>query len=230
MSETVAIKQITMSRFGPLNEEGSPIHLQQGSLDGACGPYCLFMALIICGLVREDDHQKLLRLEPIRKNSATGKALIKMEELAAKRGSLMQKGTEISHLQEIAASHGFVATEPQEARKIFKNKKKVLSTGVVKDFVIEKVSQDQPVILFLDYNGGAHWVVVIGLEYKYSKDRDKKKVSRLLLLDPSAPTPIISAWNSVIDISPRKETHSWWDETGACDVAFHRALAIKRKK
>ena len=35
---------------GPSGEE-QEVHLQQGSLDGACGPYSLLMCLLICGLI-----------------------------------------------------------------------------------------------------------------------------------------------------------------------------------
>lgn len=31
-------------------EEEQQVHLHQGSLDGACEPYCLLMSLLICGL------------------------------------------------------------------------------------------------------------------------------------------------------------------------------------
>lgn len=236
MSEIFVINQIQMSHEGPVNKDNRLIHLQQGSLDGACGPYCLFMSLIICGLVRE--HDRLVGLEAVRKNSATGKALIKMEELAFKEsGSLFRNGTELSHLQEIANSHGFVVTEFEEARKIskrsneYKEKKKTLSTTNVKKFVIDQVKNNHPVILWLHSDGNCdHWVVVVGLEYRDDSDREKNKVSRFLLLDPDAPSPTVSAWNGAIKISSRKELHSWGSHLDTMDVRLDKALSIKRKK
>jgi hypothetical protein len=231
MSEILVIKQIQMSHDGPRNEEGEQIHLQQGSLDGACGPYCLFMSLIICGTV---DSKKLKSLDHIRKNTATGKTLIKMEELASESGSLFRWGTELSHLKEMAESHGYIATECQEAirnhknSKAYKITKKELSTDNVKTFVIDHVLQDHPVILWLDFGekNGAHWVVVIGLEYKDAIARKNNKASRFLLLDPGSTSPIVSAWNGAIRISSRSESHLLENFDNKHNVKFHRALAI----
>ena len=41
---------------GPVSAaSGELVHLRQGDLDGACGPYCLFSALITLGLLQRDD-------------------------------------------------------------------------------------------------------------------------------------------------------------------------------
>ncbi len=70
----------------------------------------------------------------------------------------------------------------------------------------------------------------MGLEYVNESDRKKNKVSKFLLLDPDAPSPTVSAWNGVIDISSRKELHSWGSRLGKMEVRLDKALAIKRKK
>lgn len=236
MSEIVVIRQINISNAGPVNRKGQPIHLQQGSLDGACGPYSLFMALTICGVVKDREHKSLLSADPVRKNSATGKALFHMSELTSGEENLLfRDGVSMSALKEIAdkAYKSSVSTEYRAAKRNRKNSEEFIkhgpfSTSDVKDFIIGEVSQvnNNPVILWLSFNPGGHAVVVIGVEYK---DRDKKKVARLFLLDPGVPTPKSSAWNSVIEISPRKETHLCWDETGTREVTFLGALAIRGK-
>ena len=43
--------------LGGLCANQESVFLQQGSLDGACGPYCLFMALLILGEI-EDSQTK----------------------------------------------------------------------------------------------------------------------------------------------------------------------------
>jgi len=230
MPEIKVIKRIRMTHSGPVNEAGQLIHLQQGSLDGACGPYSLLMSLIICGAVSE--HEKLVCLKPVRKNGATGKALLKMNELTSKEaGSLFRNGTDLCHLQDIAKSYR-VNTEVEEARPIrassneYKTTGKSLDTKNVKDFVIKKVSDDHPVILWLDCGDSAHWLVVVGLEYASQKHKEMNKVSRFLLLDPDAPGPRVAAWNGAIEISSRREWHMWGSDHGEMPVTFRRALAV----
>lgn len=79
-----------------------------------------------------------------------------MEELALKEsGSLFGNGTELSHLQDIANSHGFVTTESKEAIKIYarsiiyNQNGIVLSTLKVKRLVIEQINNNNPVILWI---------------------------------------------------------------------------------
>ena len=237
MSEIVLVRDINISSTGPVNKKGQPIHLQQGSLDGACGPYSLFMALTICGAVKDKEHQVLLSADPVRKNSATGKAFFHMKELATGGGSLLfRDGVSIPSLKEVAdkAYKKSIVTYYEPAKRNRKNseefnKNGYYSTANVKDFILKEVSQvkNNPVILWLSYNPGGHAVVVVGVEFN---NRDKNKAVRLFLLDPGVPTPKYSAWNSVIEISPRKEKHLCWDELGSREVTFLGALAIRGKE
>jgi hypothetical protein len=55
MTEIIVIDPIDTTHEGPSapgpSGQRQMIHLMQGSLDGACGPYSLMMALLICGVV-----------------------------------------------------------------------------------------------------------------------------------------------------------------------------------
>jgi hypothetical protein len=57
-----------------------------------------------------------------------------------------------------------------------------------------QVEAQHPTILGLQWNDGAHWVAVIGVEY----DDVEKYAQRLLLLDLSGPKPVACLWNGVI--------------------------------
>ncbi len=47
---------LTVSPEGPRSSKtGDQIHLRQGELDGACGPYCIISALIALGLMRRSN-------------------------------------------------------------------------------------------------------------------------------------------------------------------------------
>lgn len=55
-TEITVISPIDTTNEGPKVPDGAegwqPVHLIQGSMDGACGLYSLMMGLIICGVVR----------------------------------------------------------------------------------------------------------------------------------------------------------------------------------
>ena len=55
MQKISIIDSLDMSFDGPIskcaNGDIHLVHLQQGDIDGACGPYCLLMALLINGIV-----------------------------------------------------------------------------------------------------------------------------------------------------------------------------------
>ncbi|MDD2899554.1 MAG: hypothetical protein PHI31_12680 [Desulfuromonadaceae bacterium] len=219
MSRIKVLNQIRISDIGPVNQNGRPIHLQQGSLDGACGIYSLFMALTICGAVKDKDHKALLSADPVRKNTSTGRALFQIQKLTTKDSMLFRDGVHLSQLKKIIDDAYKTSIKPEE------NNPNV----DIKDFIIEEIDKNSnPVILHLcDASGrGGHAVVVVGTECSDVK----KNFSRLFLLDPGVPTPTLAAWNSIIDLSPRSEVHKKWDVNGEQKIKLHRALAIKRKK
>lgn len=70
------------------------IHLQQGSLDGACGPYSLFMALIVCGLI---DRNEITALNPIDKRTNIGRLFKNLESSKV----FFRDGTDLKELGDI---------------------------------------------------------------------------------------------------------------------------------
>lgn len=239
MSQLKVLNQIRISDIGPINEKGWPIHLQQGSLDGACGIYSLIMALMICDAVKDKDHGALLKADQVRKNSDTGKAISLMQEMISNKESLLfRSGVQLNELENIVKDiyKNSIVPEYREStvnhgRSAAFKKVGKYSTELVHELIIKEVKSNNPVIVHLASPDGSngHAVVVVGTEYS----SDETKPSRLFLLDPGIPAPTVSAWNSVIDLftKPRKQTHTYWDEVnGEREIIFFSALALIQKK
>lgn len=48
---------------GLCNVHGDKVHLRQGDMDGACGPYCLVMAMLVRGQLRRRQAKGLERVD-----------------------------------------------------------------------------------------------------------------------------------------------------------------------
>ncbi len=179
------INQVDIGHDGPVAygpNEIQKIHLAQGDMDGACGPYSIMMGLMICGLIDRDD---LVSLKKVDGRTNAGKLLNMLE----KYQGLFRGGLYDHELVELL--------KRSYSRNL--NVNPIKGTGVeIRKKVVEYLKGNCPVILGIDYGKDeGHWVVAIGYEYDY--DEQEQKAKRLLLLDPGKPAPIISAWNGVVD-------------------------------
>lgn len=220
MSYFKVIDQIEISHKGPVakstKRKKQLIHLAQGSMDGACGPYSLMMALMICGMI---DREDLVSLNRFDGRTRAGKLINMLQEYEA----FFRNGTDLKDLVKLLD-------------KSYSSKLKSVScdkTGVdVKKFVKKHIDENHPVILGLDYSrDGGHWVVAIGYEYLNIAGSKKKNKSegdsfRFLLLDPDDKAPIVSAWNGVVDanVFGKEFPHVWWGKD--YKVKFSGALAL----
>lgn len=162
----------------PAGDDWHRVHLQQGALDGACGPYSVFMALVALGLLDPDEIS--FRVDG---RSRLGKLQSRMTS-----SGLFADGTSIAGLgKAIEDSFGAVVNvEVTEARG-----------AALRRFVIEHLVADCPVVIGLEGKGLAHWVLAVGLQFA---DREAEAPRRLLVLDPGCPAAPVSAWNRVIDL------------------------------
>lgn len=218
-TEFVVIDPIDATHEGPVvprlknKSKEQKAHLLQGALDGACGPYCLFMALIICGLV---DRHEIISLEQVDGRTSLGKLIIQLSKYSA----FFRDGTDLIELKELLDKtyRNKLTTEIRKA-----SEKKLLK------FVKKHVLRNHPVILGLSWKNGGHWVVVIGLEYQRI---EKRKLCRLLVLDPGDPPSNVCAWNGVIDArkydSRKNYPYEWWTSDDL-RVRFDSAMALFRK-
>lgn len=219
MSEFYVISQLTLIEEGPavtstIDKTPQLVHLKQGSLDGACGPYCLIMALIALGL---EKHSKLSNLEPTKSSN-------KLFKMITDYGSaLIREGTDLNTMAKFAGTYEKKGLKTEKISADFHGNSheakagKTKSYNRVRQFVIDHVNQDRLVIL----GTANHWVLVVGLGFKnYIGSKDKQNPNLFLLLNPSEPAPKLSSWNGIMDISTAKK---WFNHDG---FTYEDALAL----
>lgn len=196
------------------------IHLRQGDMDGACGPYALAMALIVNEFIVRDDvycldlhgNNKFLRL---------------LNHLQERRGKhLFKSGTTVKHLVSAINEHYGAHVEGENLSG------DSLNGRSFRDFVVEHVTHEDgvhPVILGIEYSTvehSGHWVLVVGCEYD-----EQGVVDRFLVLDPGYEGPRgKQTWNATIDARGSGSVLPYRMEVpiGETRVAFIDALAMWR--
>lgn len=185
------------------------VFLRQGDADGACGPYSLLMALLACGVIARD---QITYFAGIDRRTSYGKLMACLAE----HPGLFHEGTTLDQLTAII--------EPIFRRQLDYAASYASGTEA-RSFVREHVEAGHPVILGIAFADGAHWLVVVGIEY----DADGA-ARRFLLLDPSGAPPAACSWNGAIDLTGmggRYPYTYWWPGVGETDrVALSEALAL----
>lgn len=205
---------IDTTHEGPAAEnsrgEEQAVHLMQGDLDGACGPYCLLMALLTLGIVDRDN-----LLDWDLRGSRRG--LAKLLQLTEQYGPFFHNGTNLDDLKELV--------QRSFGRELGVSVHNGSGTEIRK-FVVDNIEENHPVVLGIDFPDGAHWVLVIGLEHAVD-DEGTQTLSRFLVLDPKDPAPKVSAWNGVIDArgSGGPYPYTWWTGEDR-KVKFSAAMAV----
>lgn len=214
-----------ISSIGPISAvSGDLVHLRQGDIDGACGPYCLFSALITLGLLQRDD---LLENMALWKGSSRGGRL---RDALNKFGVLSSDGTfgwDLVELTRYYERRGLIAKHDEAS------KKHVMRT------VCEAIDTDVLPIIGVDWaGGGGHWLLVVG--YQGLKNGDHLQRTHLLCLDPSLESPKASLWNAVIEVydaegasanQGRMSSNHWnmRGEVTKCQIKDAVTLLIKSK-
>ncbi|HAI18258.1 MAG: hypothetical protein CMP05_01460 [Xanthomarina sp.] len=185
-----------------------PVFLKQGDADGACGPYCVMMALIISGVVNYDEVTDLWN---IKLSSRLGKLVKAMRE----HDTLFAQGTSSKELSKLLdASFGAVI----ENSICQDSGKSVIA------FAIEQLRINNPVIVGIKNGNLAHWLLAVGFE------ENDNAVAKLVFLDPSG-KDISSYWNAAIDVLNTQRgryPYAWIDHNNNNNefVQFDEALAI----
>ncbi len=216
MNRYFVLDNLDATHDGPIRiSDDTAVHLRQGDADGACGPYVVFMALIVLDLAEREEvaawggHDGRTKLGKLYKG------------LNAARDPLFKKGTDLESLEAILlkAFGGDVASERHE-----ESGKSALA------FIKRHVREGHPVIVQLDGKDVAHFVLAIGLD---GGAGDGTEVDRLLVLDPDAVASTVCPWNGVVDARATggKYPYTWWTagDGGDTKVQFHSALALWRK-
>lgn len=191
-------------------KDNNEVMLYQGSVDGACGPYCVFMALIILGVI---DYNDATNLWWTKRSSRFGKMLRKMQEY----DTLFQNGTHLNQLQELL-DHSFKNTLEinileQKGRKLI-------------NFCVEQLKQNKPSIIGVNGIGFAHWLLAIGYE-----ENEEGEVSKLFFLDPNGVNNS-NYWNAAIEVNETfhgRYSYAWVDYIEERLISFEHGISLGLK-
>lgn len=167
---------------GVITADGQKVHIRQGEIDGACGPYSLIISLLIEGVITYDEVANL--------NSHDGRTRLgKFLDNLFMFGALVRKGTEykdLSWLGECFKNHpkGRVTTSYVSNTTL---REKI-------DTAVDALNESKPVIIGLTWQGGGgHWCVAVGYEMK------DRIVTKLFTLDPGFSYVANCYWNGIVE-------------------------------
>jgi len=189
------------------NGHKQEVFLSQGSLDGACGIYCLAMGLLMLGL---SDREQIDSSTGMHGNTRTARLL----KATSRHGPFVQKGTSLKDLQKDLKS---TCGDKVPCEAVFD-----IPGTKIRRFVERKIDSNRPVILGVEWADGAHWILVVGIEYD---DETMQYPKRLLLLDPDGPEPDMCSWNGAIE-AVGTGGHYPYRWPGHSKVGFFAALSM----
>lgn len=191
--------------------DGELVHLRQGDADGACGPYCVLMTLLMLGLV---DRQTVVGLERPHGNSKLGRLF---KTMRAEEETLFREGTGLDELGKLL--HAFrsdLSVEQFDERG-----------ARLRGRVGRALEAGQAVILMLEWQGGgAHWVVAVGTD-RTVRDGEVT-INRFLLLDPGTDPGHVAPWNAVVDVVGGKGPfpYTYWSDGEETQARYGAAISI----
>ena len=163
------------------------VHHQQGDLDGACAVYSVIMNLLILGMIEKEE---ICVYSSIDKRTRKGKLL---SYLLEKQG-LVRDGYCFRTL----------AKDIREYANFTANRKPAKSREDAINIIQTSVANDSPIIISVFGEEWAHALLAIGIEHN-----ENDIPTKILCLDPGAPSPICTYWNCIIDVS----TKTLWYKT-----------------
>jgi hypothetical protein len=187
-------------------------HLRQSDVDGACGPHCVFMALVALGAVSRSwmTHGKGKRERSPR---------AAMWRLAA---PMFMTGTEAADLAAML--------KPLRSRVAVEVC--LRGDGLAVKFAIQALLEQKLVVLGL-HNwsiGLDHWVLGVGLQ---GSEATPFQPQRLLLLDPGVEALPLAQWNAVLwveRVDGRRSRRLQQRDGAVVDVTLKHAVAIGLRK
>lgn len=179
---------LRVSPDGPVSSLGNDlVHLRQGQLDGACGPYCMVSALITLGLMDRHDVQQ--NMHSWKGSTREGR----FRDALYTFGVLSSEGTNGEDLLWLT---DFYKRKGLEAYHVSGTKTEVFATvcNELESGAIPIVGVEWP----SSAGGGGHWLLVVG--FQGIETEDDIQLTHLLCLDPGQESPRASLWNAVIEV------------------------------
>jgi hypothetical protein len=187
----------------------SLVHLQQGALDAACGPYCLLMALTILGIAPQRHITRLSQFE-------SGKFVELWRMLAA----LFFTGSTSTDLIASLRLTPDIGVVPQ----IFKGRR----TGIT-NFCVEQINNDAVVILETKSAKRSYGDASVNSRAAHAAP---PAIRALLCLDPSHSEPVLTAYNARIEVEPSPRWPGAYQvvtsDLSTDRISFEGAIAIRR--
>lgn len=184
MNKMTVTHRLSVSPEGPREVRNKDlVHLRQGDLDGACGPYFLISGLITLRLLRR---KRVMNMKSWDGRTREGR----FRDALANFGSLSCNGTTSEDLVWLT---GIDKTKKLGAHSFTGSK-----THIVESIAVA-IDQDCLAIVGVHWAGDAgHWMLVVG--YQGVEQSGKTQLTHLLCLDPAQEAPKTCLWNAVIDV------------------------------
>lgn len=185
MNKMMVSPWLMISHDGPLTyaRGGQLVHLRQGGLDGACGPYCVVMALVTLGIMCYDEARNMYQWHG---NSREARFRNEIRNL----GALVSEGTDSKDMLRLVDCFSGAGVG---AEHVTGSKKEI-----VQQVRLSIDAQCAPIIGVRWAGGSGHWMMVVG--YQGFEEDDHFQITHLLCLDPGSETPHTSLWNAVIEV------------------------------
>ena len=164
------------------NNQWGNVHKQQGDLDGACSIYSLVMAMLCQKMITEEDIQ-----------------ILKSPDRRTPKGKFLYEQGLVHDGYNYTALAREINEQPFE---IIATHKRPRSNANRIELIDQFISQNIPVIISTDFNGGTHALLAIGIE-----TNEHDIITKIFCFDPGASAPKVSQWNCFIDVSKEGDTH-----------------------
>ena len=164
------------------NNQWGNLHKQQGDLDGACSIYSLVMAMLCQKMITEEDIQ-----------------ILKSPDRRTPKGKFLYEQGLVHDGYNYTALAREINEQPFE---IIATHKRPRSNANRIELIEQFISQNIPVIISTDFNGGTHALLAIGIE-----TNEHDIITKIFCFDPGASAPKVSQWNCFIDVSKEGDTH-----------------------
>jgi hypothetical protein len=195
-------------------QRGRSAHLRQGSLEGACGPYACFSALIVLG-VASRAHVRCLRL------IAEGDRL---EQTWRRSQEFFFSGADDRDMVKLLGT----LDQYVRHRLVTGSMRQVLA------FTLQRLAKDDVVILGLNSEStyGGHWVLAVGIELIVKGST--RTITGVLCLDSAEEAPVLTPFNTRLDLeSPGRGARylHYRLPTGAVQtITCKTAIALSRRR